>query len=1100
MYTPIYEDLELVQQSILNYKIKIEVYNFNDEIIEEINCGLVSGNTTIDAESDIRRTASLVLSPDAQYDLKVDENNIIWLNKKIKIYIGIQNNVTKEFKYFSNGIYVFMNTNATYDAVTNQISIDCSDMMSFWDGTRAGKIGSKKIEYPAYVESIFKVTGGDSWINQKDEAVFVYKCTTLTTKPYYDNDFTFTYTGTSYDVETEDKWTVVYKKEDGTNKTLTNQKASDWGIYGSGYMSSEDRTFTVHYMYKNGEPISYNYIRDAMINAVTQLGQLKKYNIDWLGEAKAQPNYMQNWDYEEYRESTNIEGLDGKKYMQCFTIPHDIEFSSDTTVLSVITELRDLYENYETFFDEDGIFYCRLKPSGDDDEIIIDSSFIDSILISEDTSLDFSEVKNVTEAWGKCFEPEWFTQTAATYSNNVYSITLAGYTDADHTDYSNGDEIAFMINDKNKKNPKLKINSLSSIPIIDENTEIGLAENILVPNTIYTFKIKKTYDTSKKTNIIKAYFQGNWEVHAMDVLTDGTVGEEVELTPYEGEVVNTNKYSKEYFQTMFNCKNVNMTQIKDSPFTVQKLGVLLNVYNNEDMSSDSLGTEGARQENYRTCRLTDNITIVTKLCPFVDVNQKVTYRRRDKNEPEEFLIKHIDHDLSNGTTTWQLMKYYRLYLSDDVNIPLENDITDEEFYDGMLNLNYKSLYFDADIFEEVWDYEGTNSLDFEVTVKDKNNILYNITVFTFDGTINNSSELQYTRWVKTTYDGYTHIIDISNIPNIKFKIRVILSKSGLYINGERISGGHINDIINIIRQNKYVTITKSISNYSTLLYCYINKESILYKSLTNQESLKKSALLYRQGFYKYNINNTETNDNIVVDTGFEPSYVITFPIDGGSVLRFNGKYTCIYNKDIDKHTYIYATEDVNNLKYISNAIRGKFRIENEEGEYSEYPPGIYSINNNGFTLCRNNSSQSYMDSYMGQHYIAISNIDSINIDEYSDKIKIGEFDTTQLYYEKPNNFYYHLNINIGFEPKIVIISQYNENNEDEIKNYNYFIISKGIHNQIYTDNMNKIERSYSNLSPLRENFSIRNNGIEITSRNNSTYNKDIRYYKYIAIG
>ena len=1079
MYKPIYDDLQLVQQNVINYIIKVEVLNFDDEVIEEIDCGLISGSIVIDAESDIRRTASLVLSPDAQYDLKVDENNVIWLNKKIKISIGIKDMVTEEYKYWANGVYVFTNTNATYDAVTNQITVNCSDMMSFWDGTRAGNLGAKKIEYPAIVESIFEITEGKDALKTKDEATFAYKVTTLQTKPNYNTIYNFSYNGT---------WTVVYKNENNQDVVLTNQVLSDWGFaWKDGVQMT---SFKVHYFYKNGEPISYNYIRDAMINVVTQLGGLKKYNIDWLGEAKAQPNYLEDWDYEEYRQSTVVVGLDGKQYLQCFTIPYDVEFSSGTTVLAVLTKLRDLYENYETFFDENGDFYCRLIPSGDDDEIIFDSDFFDSILISEDSTLDFTEVKNVTEAWGKCFEPDWYTETPATFNSNVYSVTFPGYIDTDHTDYSNGDEVAFKVINTNLDNPKLSINGLTAIDILDENTEVGILANTLNKDTVYTFKIKKTYDTENNVYISKAYFQGNWEVHAMDVLTDGSEGENVVISS-DDETVEVPKYSEEYFKRMFNCNNVHFTKIDSSPFTIQKLGILLKVYTNEDMTSDSLGLEGARQENYRSNRLTDNITIVTKLCPFADVNQKVTYRKRDKNYPEEFLVKNINHDLTEGKTTWELVKYYRLYVSNDETIQMYDIATDYipqgdfVLYNRLFNVDTKSLYLDINLHKTNL-LGSTNSLNLNVT--SSNGLLeYGFRL------IMNSSEQ---RLVLVNGNSETDIplsgtgcVAMPHIANNR--ARIILNHNGIFINGVRIYNNLLENIIDTMSSIKRIKIYGNNKNYS------LNKVRIIDNFLNIPQSEKRSSILFYTGQCLYS-----RNDMGFINTGFTPYFIAMSPcntsktdvtvttqtIAEAAVTEYNvfwdGQswrytFTCkncgancypdsnaypignnpnhpdytpgtcpicgatmvykqipvitetqketigLLNAYYGDSTYRYAAK---NGLYQSTVIDGQFRENDPIGDYSIYPPGIYNIvdqqNNQdgGFTLCKNDNAT--------QYYFAIADIENLDFKEYSDKFSKGTFTVGG----RNNDIY---SVDIGFQPKYLAIVKMNSDKLTIVYNKDY---------------------------------------------------------------
>ena len=109
----------------------------------------------------------------------------------------------------------------------------------------------------------------------------------------------------------------------------------------------------------------------------------------------------------------------------------------------------------------------------------------------------------------------------------------------------------------------------------------------------------------------------------------------------------------------------------------------MSVYIDEtNLTSDALAVSRAEYELYLKARLTDSISITTKLAPFVDVNLKVGYRRQDNGVFEHYVIKSISHDLSGGTTTWQLMHFYPLY-KDDSNIGIEWNVTlerDEKDY------------------------------------------------------------------------------------------------------------------------------------------------------------------------------------------------------------------------------------------------------------------------------------------------------------------------------------------------------------------------------------------------------------------------------------
>ena len=84
----------------------------------------------------------------------------------------------------------------------------------------------------------------------------------------------------------------------------------------------------------------------------------------------------------------------------------------------------------------------------------------------------------------------------------------------------------------------------------------------------------------------------------------------------------------------------------------------------ENITSDSLAQTRAQYENWKNSRLTDSISVTTKLVPFADVNIKVSYRRDDTGEINQYIVKNVSHDLTGGTTTWQLMRFYPLYMDE----------------------------------------------------------------------------------------------------------------------------------------------------------------------------------------------------------------------------------------------------------------------------------------------------------------------------------------------------------------------------------------------------------------------------------------------------
>lgn len=394
---------------------------------------------------------------------------------------------------------------------------------------------------------------------------------------------------------------------------------------------------------ETGEVIEYNIIRNAVIEILKKLARITNHRIDDIGEYKALPEYNESWKL--YR----------KENPTWNTIPYDQEFSAGCSVLSILTTFRDLYPNYEMFFSmEENTFVCQLKPMCYEDDIYVDDSFLRRVLISENTSVDMTTVRNICEVWGQVIETDFYNEECI-FSDNIYSATIEEYEEG----YFNGDIIALKIPSTNQEGAKLKINEYETIPILNEANEEPIKTNELKQNEVYAFKIKKK--RVDEQDEIKAYLLGQWQVHAINVLTNGKKSGKF-VTSSDGEEYEL--YSKEYFQKFYNCERVDMTIIVDSPFVVEKLGEILDVKVSgefENITSNDLAADRAKWENWKNCRLTDNITITTALLPFLDVNKKVSYKRSDSDEEHQYIISSISHDFSGFTTTITMYRFYPLY-------------------------------------------------------------------------------------------------------------------------------------------------------------------------------------------------------------------------------------------------------------------------------------------------------------------------------------------------------------------------------------------------------------------------------------------------------
>ena len=67
----------------------------------------------------------------------------------------------------------------------------------------------------------------------------------------------------------------------------------------------------------------------------------------------------------------------------------------------MISQLRDINAGYQTYFDQDGIFWFNAIPTGSNEQIRVTDDIWNKVLISYKKTTDFESVKNSIEVYGK---------------------------------------------------------------------------------------------------------------------------------------------------------------------------------------------------------------------------------------------------------------------------------------------------------------------------------------------------------------------------------------------------------------------------------------------------------------------------------------------------------------------------------------------------------------------------------------------------------------------------------------------------------------------------------------------------------------------------
>lgn len=659
---PSTNDLRLPLKHLIEPRIKIDIYDEQtDMYIDTITGGITGGSLSISGESDIRWTFSLNVVPNRQFDIRIQENNYVWTDKYIMVSLGVFSPVRiriQETNYYPVGKYFPLQGSITYDATNTQLSINCSDPVSNLDGSRSGQYGALNTIFPAYYDtryysdnvtfedgvyacSISEYTDsyaiGDIFclkIPVENPSQCAININGLGALPIYSKIVGYDIPVGELLTDHEYLFQVMFNTRTNLKYFTMVGECEDESIVAEGTGNE-----TIFYL-------THHRIRDAVITVLKQLARIKEDNffVDNIGEYKGMPGYP---TYLEYREETPFWD----------TIPFDQEFGVGTSIWQIIATFRDLYPNYEAYFDNKGMFTMQMIPDCENDPISLYNDYMKQIYISENTTVDISTVRNVSLVYGKSIETQFFANDGVTYSGDVYSATISGYDEG----YINGDLVALRIPAANVGACYLNINGYGNIPVWDDNHEVPIEDSAMDADTVYVFKIKKKREN--KQDIIRAYLLGHWQASGLCALVKGTTNEQM-YTTFDGRQVPV--YSKEYFMDVYNVESVILVSIPDSPFTCEKIGVRLGVYSGgefENIDSDADAIERARWETYKTARLTDNIQLTTKLVPFVnDVNFKIQYQPYNEPIPHEYLVKNISHDFYGGTTTWSLVRFYEYYI------------------------------------------------------------------------------------------------------------------------------------------------------------------------------------------------------------------------------------------------------------------------------------------------------------------------------------------------------------------------------------------------------------------------------------------------------
>lgn len=134
--------------------VKITILDWNENPIQDIQGLITGGSISLNGSSSIRRTCNLTMFAYQENYMRIsDPNNMISINKKIYLEIGLKNNTKKyldqDIIWFPQGVFGITNCSTSHSTSGVSINLSLQDKMCFLNGTCGGVIPAS-VEFHKY--------------------------------------------------------------------------------------------------------------------------------------------------------------------------------------------------------------------------------------------------------------------------------------------------------------------------------------------------------------------------------------------------------------------------------------------------------------------------------------------------------------------------------------------------------------------------------------------------------------------------------------------------------------------------------------------------------------------------------------------------------------------------------------------------------------------------------------------------------------------------------------------------------------------------------------------------------------------------------------
>ena len=675
------EDYNVLKQQYIKKYIRLELLDFQYNIVDELSGNMTKCSINVDSNSDLRRSCDLsFVVTTSTFDIKAGSK--IFLDKMVRPYVGYENMRTGEIQWYNQGIYLVNNPQWSYNASTNEISMQALDLMSKLTGLRNGnlegiptKIAKDENVREAIIKTI-ELGGFTKYICEECKT----KDGTIVPVPY---DIEIDVGGTIYDVLT------------GLRDIMPN------------YQIYFDINGVFHY-----EPIPLAYDDPVLIDDDLFNNVLISENINT--DFESVKNYVEvlghTWDVDYYSPSdkttvsggtitptfTDLTALEDGTAVG-ITLPSDIanvdkitiNFLGSNDVVDIDDKpIKKLSKDEEWIFQ----FVAGPKlPTGYTELEYIQSSgtqYIDTGFKPSGNSgivVDYQQVGTIA------YQDPLFGARQSS-SNTAFSMWLSSNVtypqygnvsyDAKPISINNNTRLIYKLDkgiascgDKTVSFSQLSFTSSYNLVLFSVNTG-GTVDTRRISGKLYNCKI---YDNNEivrdfipcknPSGVIGLYDTVNSQFYQNAGSGAFVAGPEIPSTEDKGGP----------FWRFMGHQQAQATSYDNNPFSpfyvgdpigsssVGRIRIVLYGGEYDNIYSDDLAKQRADFEIYQRSRLNDSISMETIPIPWMDANIVISHRFGQKQEPSKYIIKSFSVDYATGgTMTINAITWYPYYEESEV--------------------------------------------------------------------------------------------------------------------------------------------------------------------------------------------------------------------------------------------------------------------------------------------------------------------------------------------------------------------------------------------------------------------------------------------------